>query len=256
MLMRSRRPTPSDPGRRLYELLAPIYDRTSGEGPLYAPARARAIELLNLRPGATVLDIACGTGRNHEAILDRIGAEGRLVGIDRSPRMLSRAHHRMAGHSWRNVQLVQGDVTHLGPARLEALGVTQPDDGFDAVLCTLGLTVIPDWRAAFRSMLALVRVGGRIAIMDAGYPAQPGHAGEAVALRPVAWLLCRLFAADPRRQPWQLVAPETEETTEELFTLGYIGVAAGTIGPRAAGAVVTEASDEAGEAPHSRAPAS
>jgi hypothetical protein len=96
------------------------------------------------------------------------------------------------------------------------------------VLCTLGLTVVPDWRAAWSSMLGLVRVGGRIAIMDAGYPARPGCAGETVALRRVTWLLCRLFAADPLRQPWRLVAPDTGETTEELFTFGYIGVAAGT----------------------------
>ena len=221
--------TPADPGRWLYELLAPIYDRCSGEAILYTPARARAVELLNLRPGATVLDIACGTGRNHDAILKRIGAGGRLVGIDRSPRMLNRARDRAARHQWTNVQLVQGDVTHLTPAQLQALGVTPPGGGFDAVLCTLGLTVIPDWRAAWLSMLALVRVGGRIAILDAGYPAQPGCDNETVSLRGVAWLLCRLFAADPRRQPWRLVAPDTEDATEELFTLGYIGVAAGTV---------------------------
>jgi ubiquinone/menaquinone biosynthesis C-methylase UbiE len=225
--MRSRA-TPRDPGRWLYELLAPVYDRASGEGVLYAVPRARAIELLNLAPGARVLDIACGTGRNHQAILERIGADGRLVGVDRSPRMLSRARDRVARHDWRNVQLVQSDATHLTPVGLQALGVTPPGGGFDAVLCTLGLTVVSDWRAAWRSMLGLVRVGGRIAIMDAGYPARPGCAGETVALRPVTWLLCRLFAADPLRQPWRLVAPDTEETTEELFTLGYIGVAAGT----------------------------
>lgn len=227
--MKRSRTTPADPGRWLYELLAPFYDRCSGEAVLYAPARARAVELLNLRPGSTVLDIACGTGRNHEAILERIGADGRLVGVDRSPRMLHRARNRAARHKWTNLQLAQGDVTHLTPARLEALGVTSPADGFDTVLCTLGLTVIPDWRAAWLSMVALACAGGRVAIMDAGYPAQRGHAGETVPLRPVAWLLCRLFAADPRREPWRLVAPDTQEATEELFTLGYIGVAAGTV---------------------------
>src|SRR5918992_2560896 len=69
-------PRPSvitDPGRRFYELVAPIYDQSSGEGPLYATSRARAIELLRLRPGATVLDVACGTGRNHDLIEQRIG---------------------------------------------------------------------------------------------------------------------------------------------------------------------------------------
>jgi ubiquinone/menaquinone biosynthesis C-methylase UbiE len=218
----------SDPARWLYELLAPIYDRVSGEAMLYRPARARAIELLELTPGAHVLDVACGTGRNHELIQQRIGQQGRLVAVDRSPRMLARASRKIARGRWSNVQLLEADATTLSRARLTALGATPPDDGFDAVLCTLGLTVIADWRAAWCAMLDLVRPGGRIAIMDAGYPERPGEAGEAVLLRPVAWLLCRMFAADPRRRPWRLVARETNTTAEQLFTLGYIGVAAGT----------------------------
>jgi S-adenosylmethionine-diacylgycerolhomoserine-N-methlytransferase len=227
MLMESRT-TPVDPGRILYELLAPIYDWSSGEGPLYATARARTIELLRLRPGASVLDVACGTGRNHELIEQRIGTSGRLIGVDRSPRMLKRARVRIARRGWNNVHLAESDVTHLTPECLDALGVPPPDGGFDAVLCTLGLTVIADWQSAWRAMLALVRPGGRIAVMDAGYPARPGQAGEMVAVRPVAWLLCRLFAADPHRQPWQLVDSDTDNPIVERFTLGYIGVAAGS----------------------------
>jgi demethylmenaquinone methyltransferase/2-methoxy-6-polyprenyl-1,4-benzoquinol methylase len=220
--------TTADPRRWLYELLAPAYDRLSGEATLYAVARARTIELLQLRPGATVLDVACGTGRNHELILERIGPSGRLVGVDRSPRMLQRARERAAHQGWSNVALVETDVTNLTPELLDELGVDPPSAGFDAVLCTLGLTVIPDWRKAWQAMLRLVQPGGRIAIMDAGYPGCAGQAGETAVLRPVAWLLCRLFAADPRRQPWQLVAKDTDNVVEERYTLGYIGVAAGT----------------------------
>lgn len=217
----------ADPGRWLYELLAPAYDRLSGEATLYRVARARTIELLQLRPGATVIDIACGTGRNHELIQQHIGPSGRLIGVDRSPRMLQRARGRAVQHGWSNVELIETDVTNLTPELLEELGGTPPPSGFDAVLCTLGLTVIPDWRKAWQAMLNLVRPGGRIAIMDAGYPAHPGQAGETAALRPVAWLLCRLFAADPHRQPWQLVAKDTDNAVEERYTFGYIGVAAG-----------------------------
>ena len=223
-----RRTRLADPGRWLYELLAPAYDRVSGEAMLYATARARAIELLQLRPGATVLDVACGTGRNHEYIEQRIGPSGRLVGVDRSPRMLQQARERAAHHRWSNVELVETDVTNLTLRLPDEGGNAPPSAGFDAVLCTLGLTVISDWRSAWQAMLALVRPGGRIAIMDAGYPAKPGQAGEAVALRPVAWLLCRLFAADPRRQPWELVGTDTDNPTVERHTWGYIGVAAGT----------------------------
>lgn len=76
-------------------------------------------------------------------------------------------------------------------------------------------------------MLAMVRPTGRIAIMDAGYPPRAGEADETTALRPIAWLLCRMFAADPRRQPWRPVLTDTARPREERFTFGYIGVAAG-----------------------------
>jgi demethylmenaquinone methyltransferase/2-methoxy-6-polyprenyl-1,4-benzoquinol methylase len=243
--MLSLRPGPlADPGRWLYELLAPVYDRVSGEAPLYSTARARTIELLQLRPGATVIDVACGTGRNHEHIQQCIGPAGRLVGVDRSAAMLRRARERAAHHRWSNVELVETDVTNLTPGLFDEGGNAPPSAGFDAVLCTLGLSVISDWRSAWQAMLALVRPGGRIAIMDAGYPAKRGQAGEAVALRPVAWLLCRLFAADPRRQPWELVGTDTDDPTAERHTWGYIGVAAGTV---RAPEVVEDGDDRVGQ---------
>lgn len=104
-----------------------------------------------------------------------------------------------------------------------------PDAGFDAVVCTLGLSVMPDWKTAWRAMRALTRPGGRVAVMDGGYPARPGAAGEVVALRPLVWLVCRIAAADAHRQPWVLVERDTEDVTSERFAYGYVATAAGTV---------------------------
>lgn len=220
---------PSDPARRRYELIAPVYDWTSGERSLYAEARERAIDLLRLQPGASVLDVACGTGRNFALLEQRITRSGSLVGVDRSTRMLRQARGRVARHGWENIQLVQTDVRQLTPAQLRALGAAVPAAGFDAVLCTLGLSVIPDWEGAWQAMRAFVRPGGRIAVMDGGYPARPGAEGEAVAIRPLAWLICRIAAADPRRRPWELVVRDTDDVTVERFAHGYVSTAAGTV---------------------------
>jgi demethylmenaquinone methyltransferase/2-methoxy-6-polyprenyl-1,4-benzoquinol methylase len=91
--------------RRRYGWLASIYDWANLEGLLYADARACAIELLGLRPGARVLDVACGTGANFALIEARIGPSGELVGIDLTQRMLDRARGRIASEGWRNVRL-------------------------------------------------------------------------------------------------------------------------------------------------------
>jgi S-adenosylmethionine-diacylgycerolhomoserine-N-methlytransferase len=203
---------------RHYSRIASIYDRANLEGLLYADARTRAIELLELRPGARVLDLACGTGANFAAIEQHIGPTGELVGIDLTAQMLRRARARVLRGGWANVRLREGDACALAG---EGLG-----EPFDAALCTLALSVIPQWQRAWEAMLALVRPGGRVAVMDAGYP-DHGRRSELVIPRPFASLLSRLFAADCDRRPWRSLERDTDEPVVETFTWGWVTAAAG-----------------------------
>ena len=204
--------------RRRYAWVASIYDWANLEGMLYADARTRAIEMLELRPGARVLDVACGTGANFALIEQRIGPSGELVGIDLTPQMLARARIRVLGNGWANVRLREVDVCALSGADL--------GEPFDAALCTLGLSVIPQWHSAWDVMLALVRPGGRLAVMDAGYPDR-GRRGEAVVPRPFASLLSHLFVADCARRPWRSLERDTDEPVSQPFTWGWVTAAAG-----------------------------
>jgi ubiquinone/menaquinone biosynthesis C-methylase UbiE len=204
-----------DSVRTHYGRIASIYDRANLEWLLYARARERTVELLGLQPGARVLDIACGTGANFALIRQRIGPSGELVGIDLTPAMLDRARARIARAGWDNIRVREGDVCEPG-----TLG-----GPFDAAVCTLGLSVIPQWQRAWAAMSGAVRPGGRVAIMDAGHP-EPA-AGASIA-RPLAWTLGRLFAADCGRRPWRLLERETADVASESFTLGWVTAAAGT----------------------------
>jgi S-adenosylmethionine-diacylgycerolhomoserine-N-methlytransferase len=201
--------------RRRYARLAPVYDRANLEGLLYARARRRAVELLQLRPGDRVLDVACGTGASFALIQQRIGPAGELVGIDLTPEMLARARARVSRHGWTNVRLLDRDIC------------APPDDAlgapFDAAICTLGLSVIPGWERAWEAMLALVRPGGRVAVMDAG---RPEH--RATVERPFAWLLARLFSADNARRPWRRLQRDVDGVSTETFTWGWVTAAGGT----------------------------
>lgn len=204
--------------RRRYGWVASIYDWANLEGVLYADARVRAIELLDLRPGARVLDLACGTGANFALIEQRIGHTGELVGVDVTPQMLDKARARAARGGWSNVRLREGDVCELAAERLGG--------PFDAAVCTLGLSVIPQWQRAWEAMLSSVRPGGCLAIIDAGYP-ESGRRGDAVISRPLAWALSRLFAADCTRRPWRLLQSDTGDGTIERFTWGWVTAAGG-----------------------------
>jgi hypothetical protein len=86
--------------------------------------------------------------------------------------------------------------------------------------------VIPQWQLAWDAMFALVRPGGRLAVMDAGYPDRQRR-GEEVIPRPFAWLLSRLFVADCARRPWRSLARDTGEPVAETFTWGWVTAAAG-----------------------------
>ena len=100
--------TPNRSGALLqYRSRARIYDL---ELALFEPIRARAIELLRLSTGDTVLDIGCGTGLSFPAIERSIGATGSIVGIEQSPEMLEIARARAAENEWKNVRLVSAAV--------------------------------------------------------------------------------------------------------------------------------------------------
>lgn len=69
------------------------------------PIRARAVELLDLHEGSSVLDIGCGTGASFEFILNKIGNSGKITGIDASESMIRVAVDRVKKSNWGNIEL-------------------------------------------------------------------------------------------------------------------------------------------------------
>src|SRR5712692_10249923 len=82
-----------------YRTKAKHYDITSRFYPVPGyPQRAqrlRAVQALGLRPGDSVVDIACGTGLNFPLLEVMIGPDGCIVGVDLTDAMLARAQDRI-----------------------------------------------------------------------------------------------------------------------------------------------------------------
>ena len=77
-----------------YTASARFYDLISAEWPVYRAGRDAAMELLDLQPDESVLDIGCGTGLNFPLMRSRIGDGGSITGVDSSANMLEQARRR------------------------------------------------------------------------------------------------------------------------------------------------------------------
>lgn len=150
-------------GRRIYDVWG-RHPRLywAGDWPLFLGRRAKirqtAIDALALEAGQAVLEIACGPGVNFAPIKRAIGPSGRLLALDYSEEMLSSARQRARAEGWVNIEFASGDA-----ARLE-----HPSASFDAALCILALSVIPDHRGAIARVREALKVGGRFVVLDGG----------------------------------------------------------------------------------------
>jgi len=61
--------------------------------------RKKAVEALNLGHGETVVEIGCGTGLNFRLLRERVGSEGKIIGVDLTAEMLAAAGRRIERNS-------------------------------------------------------------------------------------------------------------------------------------------------------------
>ena len=86
------------------------------------------------------------------------------------------------------------------------------------MLCTLGFSVIPDWEAVFARSWALLRPGGRYAMMD----------WHVKRRNPFSWFLNSISQGDVSRRCWVPLEQKTEGYSYTTFIGGNVFVAAGT----------------------------
>jgi SAM-dependent methyltransferase len=109
-----------------------------------------ALDALAVAPGESVLDVGCGPGTTTVALAERVGAAGRVVGVDVSAPLLAVGRHRAAGLA--NVSFVEADAQTVMP----------PGSPFDAVFSRFGLMFFENPEAAFANLHRATAAGGRL----------------------------------------------------------------------------------------------
>jgi arsenite methyltransferase len=126
-------------------------------------------EALAAQPGERILDVGCGPGFYVAELLEEVGANGSLVGIDAAAPMLALAANRCEGHA--NVEFHEGDATELPVG----------DGDFDAALSVQVFEYLDDVPQALGELRRALKPGGRVVLWD------------------VDWSTVSMYSADPDR---------------------------------------------------------
>ena len=143
------------------------------------------ITLAGLQPGETVLDLGSGGGLDCFLAAKQVGEAGRVIGVDMTPDMLSKARANAERLKVGNVEFREG--------YLEALPVE--DQNVDVVISNCVINLSPDKPQVFREVFRILKPGGRVAVSDI---VTNGALPEAVQKSMASWGACVAGALDQR----------------------------------------------------------
>jgi demethylmenaquinone methyltransferase/2-methoxy-6-polyprenyl-1,4-benzoquinol methylase len=153
--------------RAMFDRIAGFYDvmnsvMTAG---LHHRWRARAADLAALAPGASALDVACGTGDLAIELARRVGSGGEVIGSDFAEEMLERARAKAAAGV-----VGGGDIAWEWGNALE---LPYASGRFDAATVGFGARNFSDLERGLSEMARVVKPGGRVVVLEITTPRKP-----------------------------------------------------------------------------------
>jgi ubiquinone/menaquinone biosynthesis C-methylase UbiE len=157
------------------------------------------VTLASLKPGQTVLDLGSGGGIDCFLAGKKVGAEGRVIGVDMTPEMLDRARANRIKVGAENVEFRLGEIEHLPVS----------DNSVDVVISNCVINLSTDKPQVLREIFRTLKPGGRMAVSDI---VTSGALPEEVLESMSAWAGCISGAMD------------ADEMVKLLKTTGFTNV--------------------------------